>query len=61
LSVSGYSFCWVSERQFLPGVIVCLLTVHVHQIFFTWCASLWPDLSLAEHRLFFVWSSLSWK
>lgn len=61
LSISGDSFCWVSERQFLPGVIVCLLTVHVHQIFLAWCARLWPNLSLTEHRLFFVWSSLSWK
>ena len=61
LSVSGYSFCWVSERQFFPGVIVCLLTVHVHQIFLAWCTRLWPDLSFAEHRLLFIWSSLSWK
>lgn len=61
LSISSYSLSWISERQFFPCVIVCLLSMHVHQIFFARCTCLRPYLPLAKHRFVLIWSSLSWK
>ena len=58
-SIPSNTLSRIPEGQFLPGVVVNLLSIHIYQVLLARSACVRTKMSLAEHGIFLVSTSLS--